>query len=142
MALLYYPAVGAILMCEFPTCFAVPEMTKKRPVVVINPRIASRPDLVTVVPLSTTAPSPVLEHHCLIPARLMPKTFQAQGGDCWAKCDMLYTLSLSRLSLVQTARCKKTGKRQNDTARLDLEHIQKIRRGAAAALGITGILFE
>lgn len=142
MSLPYAPRVGAIVMCAFPDCFAPPEMVKVRPVVVISPRLHGRAGLVAVVPLSTTRPDPLCAHHVSIPARLMPPCFQASSTERWAKCDMLYTLSLDRLSLVQGRRNRKTGKRSYEESNLDLSHIRAVRVGIASALGITGDLFH
>lgn len=140
MALRYAPKVGEILMCEFPACFVAPEMVKTRPVVVVSPRLIGRDQLVAVVPISNTCPTPVCDHHCEIPASLLPKFMQATGGARWAKCDMIYTLSLSRLSLISDGRGK-DGKRKYDNRRLDLAHLQSVRRAAAAALGIDSSLW-
>lgn len=142
MAVKYHPSVGDIVMCEFPPCFAPPEMVKMRPVVVISPKIPGRLNMVAVVPLSTTCPAPVLAHHCTIPIKLMPKTFQATNEDCWAKCDMVYTFCLSRLSLVKGRRDPKTKVRTYEKARLDLATIQAVRRCLGSSLGIGPELWE
>ncbi|MGH8073626.1 MAG: type II toxin-antitoxin system PemK/MazF family toxin [Lysobacter sp.] len=141
MALRYPPKVGDILMCEFPECFAAPEMVKTRAVVVISPKLAGRDRLVAVLPISNTPPEPLCAHHCLIPARMLPKYMQATGGERWAKCDMLYTFSLTRLSLIKDGRDRATGKRKYDTPRFDLETLQAVRRAAACSLGIDKALW-
>lgn len=38
MALRFHPKPGTILMCDFDTGFQVPEMVKKRPVIVLSPK--------------------------------------------------------------------------------------------------------
>lgn len=141
MSLIYHPKVGDIVMCEFPSCFQSPEMVKTRPVVVISPKIPGRTTMVAIVPLSTTAPMPRLGHHCEIALRMLPPSLQASASTCWAKCDMVYTFSIHRLSLVQGKRDPKTQKRRYETARLDLAHIQAVRRCLASALGITNALW-
>lgn len=98
-ALYFHPNPGTVLMCNFDTGFKAPEMVKIRPVVVISPRRRRGAGLCTVVPLSTTAPDPVEPfHHCLQPDSL-PQRLRERVT--WAKCDMLYTVSLERLD-----RCK------------------------------------
>jgi len=57
MAINEHPVSGTILMCNFAPGFQQPEMVKRRPVIVISPKISRRPNLCTVVALSTTAPS-------------------------------------------------------------------------------------
>ena len=85
-------------MCDF-RGFKVPEMTKVRPVVVISPRRRRGPGLYTVVPLSTQIPNPVEPFHHLMDSRSVPVELGAKLS--WAKCDMLYTVSLHRLSQVK-----------------------------------------
>ena len=85
-------------MCDF-RGFKVPEMTKVRPVVVISPRRRRGPGLYTVVPSSTQIPNPVEPFHHLMDSRSVPIELGSKLS--WAKCDMLYTVSLRRLSQVK-----------------------------------------
>ena len=55
MALAFQPRPGTVVMCDF-AGYVLPEMVKVRPVVVIARNRKNR-QLVTVVPLSTTAPN-------------------------------------------------------------------------------------
>jgi uncharacterized protein YifN (PemK superfamily) len=109
-------------------------MVKTRASIVVSPRAVGHPQLVTLVPLSNTAPEPIRAFHCEIPPMFLPKFMQSTGGARWAKCDMLYTMSLDRLELPQTSRDRKTGKRQYETPRLDLDHLRRVRACIAAAL--------
>lgn len=61
-----HPQTGTVMLCDFNAGFRVPEMVKRRPCVVISPKIASRPGLCTVVALSTDRPNPVMSYHCQI----------------------------------------------------------------------------
>lgn len=90
MPLLYQPKEASVLICDFQG-FVAPEMVKTRPVVVLRSH-AHNSQLVTVVPLSTTEPAVLEKHHVQLPC-------YAPGPNtvCWAKCDMVYTVSLSRL---------------------------------------------
>ena len=74
-----------MLICDF-RGYEVPEMIKIRPVVVIRKHRTNNL-LVTVVPLSTTAPNHMLEHHLELPNQL-----QGASPTCWAKCDMVATV--------------------------------------------------
>ena len=96
MALKYQPFPGTLWMCNFDTGFSPPEMVKVRPVVVISPRPESATGLCTVVPLSTTPPDPVRRFHHRMGRDSLPGTLHP--SESWAKCDMLYTVSLERLS--------------------------------------------
>ncbi|MCY4375334.1 MAG: type II toxin-antitoxin system PemK/MazF family toxin [Spirochaetaceae bacterium] len=124
MALLFPPHPGTFLMCDFNTGFEPPEMTKRRPVVVISPRPKNRVGLCTVVPLSTAAPNPVRRFHYLMAERSLPP--ELRGQDSWAKCDMLCTVSLRRLDWVSGRRALRV---------LD-EDLVAIRRCVAVALGL------
>ncbi len=92
MTLKYQPKEKSVLMCDF-SQFKSPEMTKVCPVVVIARHKRNR-ELVTVIPLSTTEPNPLENYHYALPVNPLPDKANIQ---CWAKCDMVYTVSLSRL---------------------------------------------
>lgn len=124
MALRYPPHPGALLMCDFNTGFEPPEMTKRRPVVVISPRPKTLAGLCTVVPLSTVAPNPVKPFHHLMAAGSLPPELGAR--DSWAKCDMVCTVSLRRLDWVSGRKALRV-----------LDHdLVAVRRGVAVALGL------
>ena len=123
----FQPKPGTLLMCDFDTGFMPPEMVKKRPVVVISPRRRrSRVPLCTVVPLSSTAPNPVEPFHHRMNLQSLPVGFHA--GESWAKCDMLYTVSLARLDRV------KVGPRRYLAPQIRADDLAAIRRGVIIAL--------
>ena len=99
MALTYQPRAGSVVMCDF-VGFVVPEMVKVRPVVIIARNRKNR-FLVTVVPLSTTAPGAMEPHHYELPINPLPGKAAVR---CWAKCDMVATVSLARLDRYKVAR--------------------------------------
>lgn len=140
MALQYPPKVGQILVCQYPPCFEEPEMVKKRSVVVISPKFPGRSDLATVVPISATAPDPIMAYHCELPTLLLPDYMQ-DGAPRWAKCDMVCTLSTTRLEMVKKGRDRSTGKRTYENKCLDLPTLLAVRRAVAAALGINAACF-
>ena len=72
-------------------------MVKVRPVVVLSPRRRTS-DLVTVVPLSSTPPAPLLPWHLDMPADAYPPA----RDPMWAKCDVVVTVALGRLDRVRT----------------------------------------
>jgi uncharacterized protein YifN (PemK superfamily) len=92
MALTFQPKVGGVVLCDFDG-FVEPEIVKKRPVVVIA-RNRSNSKLVTVVPLSTTEPDVMEAHHYELPKNPVPAY---KTRKCWAKCDLLATVSVDRL---------------------------------------------
>lgn len=90
----YYPKQSHVLLCNFKG-FVAPEMVKVRPVVIISPSARHGSRLCTVVPLSTTAPSPVAAWHDKLSKN--PNPVEHEDLEVWAKCDMLYTVSFARL---------------------------------------------
>lgn len=120
----FNPRKGTILRCDFSTGFQPPEMVKKRPVIVITPRQQGGSPLCTVVPLSTKEPSPVLSFHHKMEPHSLPETYRHQ--DCWAKCDMIYTVSYARLDRFRIRDAN--GQRrwvQGRATRSDIEAIEK-----------------
>lgn len=96
MSLTFHPDRGTIVICDYSTGFRPPEMVKVRPVVVISPRRRTS-QLATVVPLSSSRPSPAEPWHYELP----PGAYPPARGPMWAKCDMLATVALVRLDRVK-----------------------------------------
>lgn len=97
MPIMFRPDRGAILICDFTQAFKAPEMVKIRPVVVVSPRRRAGPGLCTVVPLSSTEPTPFEPYH----HRLSAAAYPPARGPMWAKCDMAVTISCERLDRVK-----------------------------------------
>lgn len=114
-------------MCDF-AGYVLPEMVKVRPVVVIARNRRNR-RLVTVVPLSTTAPDAPDAHHPALSANPLPGRERIA---CLAKCDMVATVSLARLDRFRTER------RLYVTPLLPAPDFQAIKRAVASALGLLG----
>jgi len=137
MGIQYAVAAGTILLCDYDTGFRPPEMVKRRPAVVISPRLPHRDQLCTVVPLSTTPPSANVPYVCQIDlAAPLPAPFNA--GTVWAKADMLATVAFWRLDLFRTKR-DVDGKRQYLKPALTAEDIQRVRICVLHALGMSGL---
>ncbi len=135
MALRFQPTLGQILICDFPKEFAPPEMIKRRPVVCISPKLRNRYGVASVVPLSTTPPSKPSGFNVEI---LLDQPVCPDYPDlrCWAKCDMLYTLSYSRLNAPRVGKCQ--GKRQYNFLVLPPGTMCEIFTGVLAGMGIEG----
>jgi uncharacterized protein YifN (PemK superfamily) len=127
MPLLYQPKEGSVLICDF-RGNEVPEMIKVRPVVVIR-KHRTNSLLVTVVPLSTTAPDRVLEHHLELQSHL-----HGASPICWAKCDMVATVSLSRLDRIKSR--DRQGKRIYVISQLETDEFYAIKVAVRSALGL------
>ena len=134
MALLI-SSTGEILKCDFGG-FVEPEMTKGRYVVCLSPKFVSRGRLITIVPLSTTAPNPPESwHHQL--ATVLP---QNEGKDIvvWAKCDMLMAASFTRLSPWWVNKTER-GKRVYEPVLVSAEDLKAIKIGVLYSLGLAGL---
>ena len=130
-----HPLMGTIVMCDFNSGFREPEMVKRRPVVVISPKIGGRPGLCTVVALSQTPPAPVMPYHCQIdidPA--LPAPLSSKG--VWVKGDMVNAVGLYRLDLIRLEKDFR-GKRQYRYDALSADHLKKIRECVLKALGMS-----
>ena len=133
MTLNYRPDAGEVLICDF-SGLREPEMIKHRPVVVVSPRRRRGPAVVTIVPFSTTAPIPVENYHVAIDSRFLPG--KLQGVEIWAKCDMVYALSIRRLDRILIGK-RPDGSRTYLGGRVTTADLQSIRNGIAIALGIS-----
>ena len=130
---MYYPKLGEILLCDF-SGFIVPEMVKRRPVVVIVPRLSGRGDLVTIVPLSTTTPNPQMAYHVkLTLSQTLPSPFSAQ--QMWAKCDMAMPIARVRLDRFKDGRTSSGGKRKFVSGNVSAEQLADIRAAVLRGLG-------
>lgn len=99
----------------------------KRPVIVLTPQMRNRADLVTVVPLSTVKPNPVMSYHYMLPKNCMPQIGMFQKDDSWVKGDMIYTVGFHRLNLIQLGqRDPATGRRIYYKNRLGRERMKEI----------------
>ncbi|CAM2784303.1 MULTISPECIES: type II toxin-antitoxin system PemK/MazF family toxin [Pseudomonas] len=127
MTLLYQPKEGSVLICDF-RGYEVPEIIKIRPVIVIR-RHRTNKLLVTVVPLSTTAPQTVLAHHLQLESHL-----QGANPVCWAKCDIVATVSLGRLDRIKSK--DRHGKRTYKIAELSSEQFLAVKAAVRGALGL------
>lgn len=126
MPLSFHPATGTIVICDFSTGFVIPEMVKARPVVIISPRFRTRPNLCTVIPISSSEPTPVEDYH----HRLSDGAYPPAKGPVWAKCDMIATVGLARLDRI------KTGFRTYETFTMPSDDMHAIRNCLLHALGL------
>ncbi len=129
-----HPRLGTVVICDFGAGFKKPEMTKRRPVVIVSPKIAGRPYLCTVVALSNTAPNPVMPYHCQIDLRpRLPEPWQSDG--VWVKGDMVNAVGFHRLDLIRLGK-DRNGKRRYLYDPLSAETIREIRACVLRAIGL------
>jgi mRNA interferase MazF len=125
MAISFIPKAGMVLICDFRSNVP-PEIMKVRPVVVISPMRIYRAGLCTVVPLSAKRPCPICHYHHLLPSNPIP----GPPREIWAKCDLVTSVSLTRLDRVQIGRGKHVIGHVGET------DLHAIRRKAALSFGI------
>lgn len=128
MALPFQPRAGAVVRCDFRGMIE-PEMLKMRDVVVLAQH-KQNARLVTVVPLSASAPGRIQPYHYELPKD--PRPDGNSMHPIWAKCDMVYTVSLERLEMHYTR--TRRGGRQSVRVQLPPESFAAIRRCVAIAL--------
>ncbi len=132
-----HPETGAILLCNFEPGFRVPEMVKRRPVVVLSPKIRGRHHLCTVVSLSTDPPDTIMPYHCQINIRpILPRPWESDG--VWVKGDMVNAVGFHRLDFFRTGKdC--AGKRTYRFAPLPIDIVKQIRACVLRAMGMSSL---
>jgi mRNA interferase MazF len=136
MAIQFHPEPGTIVICDFDGLKA-PEITKRRPAIVMSPRFRNRGNLCTVVPLSTTAPQPVMPYHFrLYMEQQLPYPFAADMH--WIKADMVYTVSFERLFLPFAGK-DELGRRVYDVRVIEPNELVAIRRCLLHGLGLSAL---
>jgi uncharacterized protein YifN (PemK superfamily) len=128
-----HPIPGSILVCDF-SGFVEPEMTKRRPVIVVSRKIASRPNLCTIVPLSTTEPKVILPMHYLLEID-PPLPYPYNSRQHWVKGDMLYALRFERLFYLKTGK-DASGKRAYVYPYISADQLSKVQKCIMAGIGI------
>jgi uncharacterized protein YifN (PemK superfamily) len=126
----YQPKPGAIVKCDF-NGYIIPEIVKRRPVVVIHSH-KTNPKLVTIVPISATAPSSIEFYHYELNLN-NEKNIEAFLSDCkrWFKCDLVYVVSIDRLDRYKH---RTTGKR--DTPQISSTALRTIKEMVRLANGL------
>lgn len=112
-------------------------MIKRRPVVVLSPRLRNRDGLCTVVPLSTTEPKPVAAYHFkLHVSPPLPKPYDEPVK--WVKADMVYTVGFHRLYLPLDKK-DGNGKRVYDVRVIEKSDLLKIQQCVLYGLGMANL---
>ena len=139
MAINYHPKRGLIIRCDYDQGFRIPEMVKKRPVVVISPPIENRRlGLCTVVALSTTAPDHIMPYHAQLTLNSpLPKPYN-KTTTMWIKGDMVNTVGFHRLDLLRCDR-DKIGLRQYYMKPLTNEQLKLVYRCVLNGLGLANL---
>jgi mRNA interferase MazF len=134
LAIKFPPGRRSVLLCDFSAGgFKPPEMIKRRPVIIIVGRLPGRGELATVVPLSTTPPDKHYDYlYELNFSEPFPSPFDGTNI-CWAKADMLATVSYQRLDLFHGKR-DQSGKRKYIVPKITEEQFTAVRNAILNAL--------
>jgi uncharacterized protein YifN (PemK superfamily) len=128
----FQPRLRAVVTCDY-TGFVEPEMVKIRSVVVLaKSRTSNR--LLTVVPLSTTPPGKLLPCHHRLSHN--PHPDENPDLEVWAKCDMVYTVSLARVNFYKTKSRRGGRAIYHSTLSIAPDDYLAIQRGVRFALGL------
>lgn len=133
MPLMVHPSIGTVLRCDYEPGFRAPEMIKRRPVIVISPRLRKRDGLCTVVPLSQTPPRQTMPYHCEVkPSPCLPPPYDCETH--WVKADMVATVGFHRLNALFVG--KDGGERKYIYPMISEEELEKVRQCVRHALGM------
>ena len=139
MAISYHPGQGTILLCDYQGNKS-PEMDKKRPVIVLCNQIHARPNLCTVVPLSTTPPDSMMPYlFKLFTIPPLPEPYNSEFH--WVKGDMINAVSFQRLSLPFLGK-DNSGKRVYDIRVLNSADFRSVQQAVLNGLGLTSLTFH
>lgn len=134
MTVRLHPQPGTIVRVDLNEGFRPPEMCKRRPALVLSPLIPGRAFMCTIVPLSTTAPSPVLPHHMELTLNpVLPHPYSEPR--MWLKGDILLTVAFHRLKHLHTGEWN-NGQRVYDIRVIDAETLERVRTCVRAGLGL------
>ena len=133
MTVVQHPMPGTVVRLDLSEGFRPPEMTKRRPAIILSPPLPGRQQLCTVVPLSTTAPKSPRNYHMQVAFDpCLPRPYTAPK--MWVKADMLQTVAFHRLRLLFVG--MSGGQRTYDIRVLDAETMISVRNCVRAALGL------
>ena len=139
MGISYHPPQGSIIKVDFDGAFRLPEMVKPRLCVVLSKQIKARVRLCTVVPLSTTAPVPVMPYHLKVEVPFaLPERWGNQPR--WLKGDMIYSVSFARVDLLVLGK-NFAGKRFYQIEALPEDLFRQVQRCVLHGLGIEELTF-
>jgi mRNA interferase MazF len=131
MSIDFFPRAGQILVCDF-SGFREPEMCKIRPIIVVSRRLPFRSEIVTVIPISTTAPHREMPFVVRLSKNYHPE--EADDLPCWAKCDMVMNIGRFRLNGF------KVGRRRWVTPQATGTDLEAVRHGMMHGLGMGALL--
>lgn len=133
MTVVKHPQPGTIVRVDLSQGFKTPEMVKRRPAVVLSPPLNGRPNLCSIVPLSTQAPKHVEDHHMEVHFD-PPLPHPYDTPTKWLKGDIVLTVAFHRLRLLFSGWDQ--GQRVYDVRVLDELTFAKVQQCVRHGLGL------
>jgi len=135
MAIQFSLPIGTLVLCDYTAGgFRPPEMIKRRPAIIVSPRLPHRDGLCSVIPISTSFSGRVLPYVVELQLNIeLPAPFAATT--VWAKCDMIATVGFRRLDMFRTER-DHSGQRRYLKPRLSGDQLAAVQHGLRHALGL------
>jgi uncharacterized protein YifN (PemK superfamily) len=130
------PPAAAVLLCGRNTGFVSSAMLKPPPAVVVSHPIGPRVGLCTVVPISFEAPRIRMPYHVELASLVPPPPWDGKAN--WAKADMIFAASFSRLDLFRSDRGD-AGKRKYIQIVLPAADLRAIQKAILAGLGMMSL---
>ena len=124
---------GTIVRVDLNEGFRPPEMVKRRPALVLSPPIPGRGFMCSIVPLSTTAPNPVLPHHMRLTFD-PPLPFPYTTPTMWLKGDIVLTVAFHSLRLLFSG--WNQGQRVYDVRVVEPEILEEVKACVRSGLGL------
>lgn len=137
MPILSHPPQGCVVTVDYGHGFKLPEMIKKRLAIVLSPNIRARVNLVTIVPLSLTAPDNVLPFHSQLDIPFeMPREWGQTSR--WIKGDMINAVGFHRIDLLRLGK-NENGKRKYQMQAIPMADMKNVRRCVLHGLGLSNL---
>ena len=133
MTVVSHPLPGTIVRVDLSEGFRPPEIGKRRPAIVLSPPIPKRDLMCAIVPLSTSAPRPVLPHHMTLTLD-PPLPAPYDSPTMWVKGDIVLTVAFHRLRLMFSG--WDAGQRVYDVRVLDAATMERVRECVRSGLGL------
>lgn len=133
LTVISHPQAGTIVRVDLSEGFRAPEMVKRRPCIVLSPPIPGRQNLCAIVPLSTSAPRSVMDHHLKLKFDpVLPHPYSSP--EMWVKGDMVLTVAFHRLRLLFSH--TDHGQRVYDVRVLGPVTLERVRACVRSGLGL------
>jgi uncharacterized protein YifN (PemK superfamily) len=136
MPVQFHPKQGCVVVVDFSGGFKEPEMVKRRLAIVLSKPIRRRPNIMTVVPLSTLEPQHPMPYHLFLDLGFdLPGAWRRK---CWLKGDMVTSVAFHRVDLLRR-KDGATGRRKYLDKPLDDFVFRDVQTAVMHGLGLSAL---